>query len=209
LAYCLMGIFDVNMPIIYGEGKKAFLRLQEEIIKTSDDESIFAWCSPDPDYGLLAPSVTAFRESGDIQTMTWGETEIRPPYSMTNHGLELYLPLTSFGTQWPPEEALLQLNCVRKGRRITLHLVRTAGGWRRKDCSELFLSDPLGQNESTNLESPYHLIHVRQNQYRTNGPTQISSTPGLPVGWERRHTPNGRAYYVNHRTRTTQWHSPQ
>ncbi|KAH7355012.1 heterokaryon incompatibility protein-domain-containing protein, partial [Rhexocercosporidium sp. MPI-PUGE-AT-0058] len=43
LAYCLMGIFDVNMPLLYGEGSKAFLRLQEEIIKRSNDLSIFAW----------------------------------------------------------------------------------------------------------------------------------------------------------------------
>jgi hypothetical protein len=28
LAYCLLGIFGVNMPLLYGEGKKAFLRLQ-------------------------------------------------------------------------------------------------------------------------------------------------------------------------------------
>lgn len=44
MAYSLMGIFDVNMPTIYGEGgKKAFLRLQDEIIKKSNDQSIFAW----------------------------------------------------------------------------------------------------------------------------------------------------------------------
>jgi hypothetical protein len=36
-AYSLMGIFDVNMPLLYGEGEKAFLRLQEEIIKNSND----------------------------------------------------------------------------------------------------------------------------------------------------------------------------
>ncbi|KAF2730040.1 HET-domain-containing protein, partial [Polyplosphaeria fusca] len=42
-AYCLLGIFDVNMPLLYGEGKKAFTRLQEEIMKTSDDQSLFAW----------------------------------------------------------------------------------------------------------------------------------------------------------------------
>ena len=41
-AYCLMGLFDVNMPMLYGEGSNAFLRLQEEIMKHSDDESIFA-----------------------------------------------------------------------------------------------------------------------------------------------------------------------
>ncbi|KAK1973549.1 hypothetical protein LZ30DRAFT_538061, partial [Colletotrichum cereale] len=43
-AYCLMGIFDVNMPLIYGEGKKSFLRLQQEILKAhSDDQTLFAW----------------------------------------------------------------------------------------------------------------------------------------------------------------------
>ncbi|GES61640.1 HET-domain-containing protein [Aspergillus terreus] len=43
VAYCLMGLFSVNMPMLYGEGDKAFLRLQEEIMKQSDDQSIFAW----------------------------------------------------------------------------------------------------------------------------------------------------------------------
>jgi hypothetical protein len=33
-AYCLLGIFDIFMPLLYGEGKeKAFIRLQEEIDK--------------------------------------------------------------------------------------------------------------------------------------------------------------------------------
>ncbi|KAL1604983.1 hypothetical protein SLS60_004524 [Paraconiothyrium brasiliense] len=43
IAYCLLGIFDVNMPLLYGEGEKAFSRLQEEIMKNSDDQSLFAW----------------------------------------------------------------------------------------------------------------------------------------------------------------------
>lgn len=42
-AYSLMGIFGVNMPTIYGEGEEAFIRLQEEIMKRTDDQSIFAW----------------------------------------------------------------------------------------------------------------------------------------------------------------------
>ncbi|KAF5528527.1 Vegetative incompatibility protein HET-E-1 [Colletotrichum aenigma] len=41
-ACCLLGLFGVNMPLLYGEGSKAFVRLQEEIIKISDDQSIFA-----------------------------------------------------------------------------------------------------------------------------------------------------------------------
>ncbi|KAK0633987.1 heterokaryon incompatibility protein-domain-containing protein [Immersiella caudata] len=43
LSYCLLGIFNINMPPIYGEGARAFRRLQEEIIKDSHDLSIFAW----------------------------------------------------------------------------------------------------------------------------------------------------------------------
>jgi hypothetical protein len=46
IAYCLLGIFDVNMPLLYGEGKKAFLRLGEEILKLSNDHSLFAWGMP-------------------------------------------------------------------------------------------------------------------------------------------------------------------
>lgn len=42
-SYCLMGLFGVNMPLLYGEGPKAFKRLQEEIVKQSDDQSILAY----------------------------------------------------------------------------------------------------------------------------------------------------------------------
>ncbi|CAG8975659.1 hypothetical protein HYALB_00012317 [Hymenoscyphus albidus] len=34
MAYCLLGLFDISMPLLYGEGgQKAFIRLQEEILK--------------------------------------------------------------------------------------------------------------------------------------------------------------------------------
>ena len=49
-AYALMGLFRVNMPTIYGEGRQAFRRLQEEIMKQSFDSSLFAW--GDSDDGL-------------------------------------------------------------------------------------------------------------------------------------------------------------
>jgi len=39
-AYCLLGIFDIHMPLIYGEGReKAFNRLKEEIEKASKGTS--------------------------------------------------------------------------------------------------------------------------------------------------------------------------
>jgi hypothetical protein len=43
IAYCMLGIFDIHMPLLYGEGPRAFLRLQEEIIKASTDQSPFCW----------------------------------------------------------------------------------------------------------------------------------------------------------------------
>ncbi|CAJ2512256.1 Uu.00g052710.m01.CDS01 [Anthostomella pinea] len=55
-AYCLMGIFDINMALLYGEGVKAFIRLQEEICKQSSDLSLFAWTAPFDDIDPLAPS---------------------------------------------------------------------------------------------------------------------------------------------------------
>ena len=42
-AYCLMGIFNVNMPLIYSKGRKAFFWLQEELLRWSDNASIFAY----------------------------------------------------------------------------------------------------------------------------------------------------------------------
>lgn len=42
-AYCLLGLMGVNMPLLYGEGEKAFVRLQEAVLSRSDDISVLAW----------------------------------------------------------------------------------------------------------------------------------------------------------------------
>jgi hypothetical protein len=66
-AYCLLGLFGVNMPMIYGEGSRAFQRLQEEIMKQNEDYTLFAWslqydCSPSL-AGVFASSPADFSES--------------------------------------------------------------------------------------------------------------------------------------------------
>ena len=72
IAYCLMGMFDVNMPMMYGEGRKAFLRLQEEIVKQTQDDSLFAWRASDkaasaaPYRGLFASSPSEFASDMSI-----------------------------------------------------------------------------------------------------------------------------------------------
>ena len=42
-AYCLFGIFNVNLPTLYGEGRQAFQRLQLEIAKHNRDTTLFTW----------------------------------------------------------------------------------------------------------------------------------------------------------------------
>jgi hypothetical protein len=74
-AYSLMGLFDVNMPVVYGEGEKqAFARLQHEIMKISNDHSLFAWTATKEGnvrswskQGLLADSPSDFVHSHQIE----------------------------------------------------------------------------------------------------------------------------------------------
>lgn len=91
VAYSLLGLFEIYMPLIYGEGQNAFFRLQREIIQSSSDESIFAWTDRELEYsGLLARSPECFRYSSDIVPIRL-QTLDRPPYSMTNQGLSIEL----------------------------------------------------------------------------------------------------------------------
>ncbi|KAK0715059.1 heterokaryon incompatibility protein-domain-containing protein [Lasiosphaeris hirsuta] len=73
IAYCLLGIFNVNMPLLYGEGDKAFLRLQEEIIKNPFDQSILVCSSYSRPEGrwamILAPHPSCFHGYQDVQLL--------------------------------------------------------------------------------------------------------------------------------------------
>jgi hypothetical protein len=88
-AYCLLGLFNVHMPLIYGEGDQAFQRLQEEIVKRHNDITIFAW-NPlekglhDREYlGLFAPYPANFAESFAIRPFT----DVFIEFSATNKGV--------------------------------------------------------------------------------------------------------------------------
>ncbi|GAW13470.1 hypothetical protein ANO14919_028560 [Xylariales sp. No.14919] len=104
-AYSLMGIFDVNMPLIYGEGTKAFLRLQQEILRVSDDQSLFAWGAPEvfldmhnfimsrkPNtHGLFADSPANFLSSHEI--LTTSSQEDSPPPVIHGNGIRIQYPI--------------------------------------------------------------------------------------------------------------------
>ncbi|KAI0753170.1 heterokaryon incompatibility protein-domain-containing protein [Daedaleopsis nitida] len=115
-AYCLMGIFGINMPTLYGEGENAFQRLQEEIMKQSPDTTLFAWGAlwhgqPDSfpthdgthrhsDYSyLFARSPSAFSECSESSFSPPRSALSQrvpigiPTFSVTPHGVLARLPL--------------------------------------------------------------------------------------------------------------------
>ncbi|PMD49874.1 uncharacterized protein K444DRAFT_577101 [Hyaloscypha bicolor E] len=95
-AYCLMGLFDVNMPLLYGEGRKAFLRLQQEILRQFDDASIFAWSYPVKMHsytrisGLFAHSPEYFKDASKIELLGPEHgMEAESPFQVVNRHIRL------------------------------------------------------------------------------------------------------------------------
>ena len=97
-AYCLMGLFNVNMSMLYGEGSNAFIRLQQKIMKHSDDQSLFAWIDSssktDAYHGLLAKSPKNFEKTGNI--VPYRDWELSAPFSISNKGLRIDLYLRRY-----------------------------------------------------------------------------------------------------------------
>jgi uncharacterized protein YerC len=120
-AYCLLGLFNVNMPLLYGEGKRAFFRLQQEIMKTSNDHTLFAWepstALPVPSREFLANGPDDYRNSGNVRmALTQAQS-----FTMTNRGLQIGLPCIPIPEQ--PWRVIALLNCyfesssaLRQGR---------------------------------------------------------------------------------------------
>ncbi|KAI1171956.1 hypothetical protein F4777DRAFT_582418 [Nemania sp. FL0916] len=107
-AYCLFGIFQVNMPMLYGEGTRAFQRLQEEIIKNNHDMSIFCWevNHTQPKYrGFLARSPAEFASYPDLTLSSrdhvlWSRQSLED-FSITNKGIRIHAEIVqiSYGDQ--------------------------------------------------------------------------------------------------------------
>ena len=115
MAYSLLGIFDLTMPLLYGEGHNAFKRLQYELIGVrSDDESIFAWKHDDPrPSGMLAQSPAAFADSGDIVTFVNLDALTRPP-RVTGKLLVMNGISPIRGPTEDVKTSLIILNCARQ-----------------------------------------------------------------------------------------------
>lgn len=118
MAYSLMGILEVNMPLLYGEGtEKAFMRLQQTFISYSDDESIFAWTASEAEvekrqlWGLLAPSPRFFQKSGSYSLPRFRAWRQGRSTESTNRGLAVSLTLSPLKGDASKTIFLAGLNC--------------------------------------------------------------------------------------------------
>lgn len=125
MAYCLLGLLDINMPMLYGEGERAFYRLQSELIARYNDHTIFTWeaieGSPDS-MVVLAPSPAYFKQSAGNYNI---EAEARSTHEITNHGLRITLPCIHINQ----ERLIAILNCRNEqGSRIGMWLENLGKG---------------------------------------------------------------------------------
>jgi hypothetical protein len=78
------------MPLLYGEEKKAFQRLQEEIMKIDADESLFVWHLDEGQFprgrDLLAASPSRFHRCSGAERIYW---KMRKPSFFVNEMLQL------------------------------------------------------------------------------------------------------------------------
>lgn len=99
-AYSLLGLFHINMPLLYGEGKKAFQRLQVEVLQKYSDESLFAWSAITAgEHLVLADSPDRFEHCLHMEPLpSGGDKEL--PIERPKHQRALHPPrATSWGIE--------------------------------------------------------------------------------------------------------------
>lgn len=195
LAYCLMGLFGVNMPLIYGERHKAFIRLQTEIMKYSDDQSLFAWKAPmavdNVGCGLLAGSPEWFAESRNISPFSClvSDYETQPPFSMTSRGVSISLPILQVergpgDTEIHSGMFLATLDCqdVTDARGpLGVYLLRNEGGYYRRCYPHQLIPTGNVQGVIGNIRTK--TIYIAQDDVTPKaGPTSVYRfcIPDLP-----------------------------
>jgi hypothetical protein len=118
------------MSLIYGEGMKAFARLQTAIVQTTADLSIFAWADDRVDYpqytGMLAESPRQFARCGDVE-VTPGDTAYAN-FAITTRGIQTEASLLE-STVYQGESMTLVLDtlCYAGGNMLGV-CVRKVGG---------------------------------------------------------------------------------
>lgn len=190
MAYCLLGIFNVNMALLYGEGDRAFWRLQEEIIKTTPDLTIFSWkrrfehlhdYDPvDRTYcGVLARSPRDFADCG---WFTFISTSSEAEFVLTNQGIKIHVPM------------ILERLCGAQGQRYVFPVCVTVLGrtlgikLRKYGPSQFVREDPcnLVPVDPHRRESVSRTVHFLTQGFWLDRPSQ-DVINNFQFYWRRRH----------------------
>ncbi|KAI5988159.1 heterokaryon incompatibility protein-domain-containing protein [Pisolithus albus] len=160
-AYSLMGLFGVNMPMLYGEGKKAFRRLQLEIIREFSDHSIFAWQPRTPrTSSVLAEDPSNFWCCSDVEKVEPNEfvdklieqsccsdskrievfrdaahSQQFLTFMVSNAGIQVLLPVIP--SHDSPSLLRAILACTRQGTLVTVDLVSSGRSFARTSIYSL------------------------------------------------------------------------
>ncbi|RBR24521.1 uncharacterized protein FIESC28_02717 [Fusarium coffeatum] len=97
-AYSLLGLFDISMPLVYGEGYEAFTRLLGQIIQKYADQSFFASLLHYADFLPRSPVEFCHSQTVVISTSPQPQRHYQPPdhsypFNMTNTGLQITVPI--------------------------------------------------------------------------------------------------------------------
>ncbi|TWU70972.1 hypothetical protein ED733_001703 [Metarhizium rileyi] len=164
VAYCLLGIFGISMPLVYGEGARAFARLQEEIMKESNDLTLFAWQAELGDSasyrGVLARSPREFANAGDVISSTSNKSNAE--FAMTNKGLRIQSALS----RGPCNSLVMPLNCHQGTgghNPIGIYLVDIGGGVYVRDLPQKLAPHITG--EVLKNEIIYIMRHISDIRY--------------------------------------------
>jgi E3 ubiquitin-protein ligase NEDD4 len=170
-----------------------------------------------PPPGPGAPSranLSSFEDSQGRLPAGWERRE-------DNLGRTYYVDHNTRTTTWSRPAANYNENAQRSQREANMQLERRAHQSRmlpedRTGASSPNLPDaqqiptpPPGPNAGTSLASgaPVGSNAAAVSMMATGATT--AGTGELPPGWERRVTPEGRPYFVDHNTRTTTWVDPR
>ncbi|KAK1758893.1 HET-domain-containing protein, partial [Echria macrotheca] len=147
MAYCLFGIFGVNMPLIYGEGTNAFLRLQEAVALATEDLSLFAWTGTSADEGfpysgILAHSPSQFAACRLLEKIDDPLESDSRSFTVVNRNVGFQACLR---TDTNHGDYLMRLHCKdagdRQDRTVVIRLVKTPGGFVRHSTDNVFYGE--------------------------------------------------------------------
>lgn len=92
-AYALLGLFNISIPIAYGEGHRAFYRLMVALANECLTPSFFAWAGRHSDYSNALPASPACyaRVGPDAQAIGQSGDAGHPLYQVTKLGVVVNL----------------------------------------------------------------------------------------------------------------------